>query len=194
MKIALCFFTIVSLLLIAGCSSSKPDFAQITRSDPGWLIAREDSLLKATPDDENLNQALLTAHFGQGQAAYDARDWTIAIFHYQRILEWSPRHIQGRFGLAMAEGQLYFKKGGPNDLWEAIVKFGEAAVIDTAHGVPHYWLGKSYEKKDKNDFDLIMEAYDQALKKQLPPEMKKAAEDARAVVLHRKEIYKAFWK
>ena len=194
MKIALCFFTIVSLLLIAGCGSSKPDFAQIARSDPDWLIAREDSLLKATPEDEHLNQALLTAHFGQAAAAYDAHDWTIAIFHYQRILEGSPRHEQGRLGLAMAEGQLYFKKGGPNDLWEAIVKFGEAAVIDTAQGVPHYWLGKSYEKKDKNDFDLIMEAYDQALKKQLPPEMKKAAEDARAVVLHRKEIYKAFWK
>ena len=194
MKIVLRFFTIVTLLLIVGCGSSKPDFAQIARSDPDWLIAREDSLLKAIPDDENLNQALLTVHIGRGQAAYDARDWTTAIFHYQRILEWSPRHTQGRFGLAMAEGQLYFKKGGPNDLWEAIVKFGEAAVIDTAQGVPHYWLGKSYEKKDKNDFDLIMEAYDQALKKQLPLEMKKAAEDARAVVLHRKEIYKAFWK
>lgn len=194
MEIALRFFTIVSILLIAGCSSSKPDFTRIAQSDPDWLITREDSLLKATPDNDHLNQALLNAHIGQGQTAYDARDWETAIFHYQRILERSPHHTQGRFGLAMAEGQLYFKKGGPNDLWEAIVKFGEAAVIDTTQGVPHYWLGKSYEKKDKNDFDLIIESYDQALKKQLPPETKNKAEDARAIVLHRKEIYKAFWK
>jgi len=179
---------------MAGCGSSVPDFKNLTVTDPAWLIAKEDSLLRALPKNEELIRALIIVRLAEGNAAYRADEWNRAVENFQCVLALVPRHQDGRYGRAMSEGRQYFKKGGPNDLWEAIVKFGEAAVIDTTSGEPHYWLARGYEKKDENDFDLIIEAYDEALSKNMLPDLKRAAEDARAVVIHRREIHEAFWK
>ncbi len=199
MKIAGHTFTATSVLailaiFIAGCGSSIPDFKYLVATDPGWLITNEDSLLQAHPKNEKLIQALITVHLAEGDAAYQIDDWELAASNFERVLMLAPRHQAGRYGHLMSKGKQYFKKGGPNDLWEAIIKFGEAAVIDTAHGEPHYWLARSYEKKDENDFGLIIEAYDFALSKKMSSDIKRAAEEARIVVLHRQEVHETFWK
>ncbi len=170
-----------------------PDFRQLGSTSPEWLIAREDSLLTEFPGNEHLLQALTAVHLEKANKAYIQEDWKSAVDHYGRILSLEPRNSSGRFGLAMAEGRGFFKKGGPNDLWEAIVKFGEAAVIDTASGLPQIWLARSYEKKDENDFDLIVESYDLALRKILSEADRLEAIEERKIVLHRKEIFEAFW-
>jgi len=188
------FFAVAFVIVLSSCSASIPDFKILTTTNPEWLIAKEDSLLQAFPNNEDLTQALVDVHLAQGETAFRVDNWDRALVQFQRVTTLAPHNKEGRYGQALANGRKLFKKGGPNDLWEAIVKFGEAAVIDTAQGEPNYWLARSYEKKDENDFELIVEAYDKALSKHLPPDLKKEAEEARAVVMHRKEIYEAFWK
>lgn len=157
-------------------------------------MAHEDSLLAACPNSEDLKQVLVELYLANGRAAYAAADWSAARDNFEHVQILHPRQREARYWAAMSTGQFHFKRGGPNDLWEAIIKFGEAAVLDTASAAPHYWLARSYEKKNRDDFQLILEAYDKAFKKGLPPELSKEAEDQRAAVLHRKEIYEAFWK
>ena len=199
MKISASIFTIIFfiaalVIVLSSCGASIPDFKMLTKTNPEWLIAKEDSLLQALPNNEDLTQALIAVHLVQGESALRTGDWDRALVQFQRVTALAPRNKEGRYGQALSNGRKFFKKGGPNDLWEAIIKFGEAAVIDTAQGEPNYWLARSYEKKDENDFELIVEAYNKALSKHLTPDLKKEAEEARAVVVHRREIYEAFWK
>ncbi len=184
----------LTLIVLSGCGSSKPDFTALVSANPDWLIAKSDSLIKSSPEDEELTRALNQVYFNRGENYLQALDWPAAIAAYDQAMKYIPRQKEARYGKAMAEGQQYFNKGGPNDLWEALVKFGEAAAIDTSKAEPLLWLGRSYEKKDENDFELILEAYDEALAKGLPPELEKAALDERANVKRRQEIFEAFWK
>lgn len=188
------FFTAALVIVLSNCGASIPDFKILTTTNPEWLITKEDSLLQAFPNNEDLTQALVDVHLAQGETAFRTDNWDRALVQFQRVTTLAPHNKEGRYGQALVNGRKLFKKGGPNDLWEAIVKFGEAAVIDTTQGEPNYWLARSYEKKDENDFQLIVEAYDKALSKHLTPDLKKEAEEARAVVVHRREIYEAFWK
>ncbi len=182
------------LWAITGCGTSRPDFSDLVQSDPAWLMAKADSLNQACPDDEELIQALNQVYLAGGTEKMAAENWPEAIISYEKALDYIPRQKEGRYGLAMAQARAHYKKGGPNDLWEALTKFSEAAVIDTSQGEPYLWLGRSYEKKDENDFELILEAYDKALNKRLIPELEKAALEERENVKHRQDILEAFWK
>lgn len=194
-RATLIFFSVGTLVLcfFVGCSTG-PSLQSLAVTDPARLIGLSDSLQKARQDDPELITLLTQAHVALGDQAYKDQKWSPAVAHYSDALELSPRDRGGRYGLAMTEGRQYFKQGSRNQLWEAIIKFGEAAVIDTANGRPDYWLARSYEKKNDQDFDLIIEAFNSSLSHALPDDLRADAEERLREQLRRKKLYEDFWK
>ena len=66
-------------------------------------------------------------------------------------------------------------------------------MIDTL-GEPHYWIGKSYEKKDAMDFELALEAYDKSLELYLSDKLRTQVIEKRKALIKRKNTYEEFWK
>lgn len=185
---------LIFLVLLTGCAGPKPSIRSLAATSPNEVIALQDSLLTASKDDTEIVEVLVLAHTNIGDELYESKSYIEAIDAYKKALVLIPRSKPAMYGAAMSNGHIYYKKGSSNALWEAIEHFGKAAVYIPQNGEPHYWMAKSYEKKDDDDFDLIIEAYDAALSRDLPENIKTDAESSRAKVQKAKEVFEAFWK
>lgn len=182
------------MIVFSGCRVFTPDLATRAQTNPEWCLAHADSLLQASRDREETAGILAGIYRDRARAAYATEAWEQAAEGYHRASELQPGERAARYGEALSRGRLFYQRGGPNDLWEAIVNFGAAAALDTTDGLAWYWLACSYEKKDENDFELILEAYDKALAQYLPGDLEQAARAARAEVASRRKLYQEFWK
>lgn len=186
-------FLIVSFLF-TNCAGPKPSIQSLAATNPAEVIALQDSLLSASKDDVEIIPVLVLAHTNIGDKLYQSKKYSEAIDVYNNALELNPRSKPALFGRSMSNGHIYYKKGSLNALWEAIEHFGKATVYMPQNGEPHYWMAKSYEKKDDDDFELIIEAYDAALSRNLPENIKADAKSSREKVQKAKETFEAFWK
>ncbi len=114
--------------------------------------------------------------------------------HYYEVLKLEPNNQIAKYYIFMDEGKKHHKKEFKNGQWEAIQSFSKAsAMIDTL-GEPHYWIGKSYEKKDAMDFELALEAYDKSLELYLSDKLRTQVIEKRKALIKRKNTYEEFWK
>jgi hypothetical protein len=68
-----------------------------------------------------------------------------------------------------------------------------AALIDSL-GEAFYWMGRVYEKKDNQDFELIIESYQKAISRELSHRLRKEAMQHLSRTKSREKTYKDFWK
>ena len=94
----------------------------------------------------------------------------------------------------MISGHHFFKKGSEAALWDALEQYSKAAHYESTNGEAHYWIGRTYEKKDEGDFELIIETDQKALKGNLPTDRFTDAEQRLNSVLKRQKTYEDFWK
>ena len=90
-------------------------------------------------------------------------------------------------------GQYVYKQGAKGKLWDAIVALGNAATYRETAAEPHYYMGLAYEKKDKDEYDNAIAAYEKALT--LEPNGPKAAickKKIRDLKKHKEKMDK-FW-
>ncbi len=164
-------------------------------TEPDVVVAKQDSLLALSKDKRPEFVAILTtAHINIARRAESMGDISTAIDEYQKVLKIDPTNKIARYELLVLEGLNLYKKGSKSALWDAIELFSKAASIDLENGEASYWIAKSYEKKDSKDFELIIEAYELALTKNLPDDLRQDAEDAKNIAYKNKTTLDSFWK
>ena len=164
-------------------------------TEPDVVVAKQDSLLALSKDKRPEFVAILTtAHINIARRAESMGDISTAIDEYQKVLKIDPTNKTARYELLLLEGLSLYRKGSKSALWDAIELFAKAASINKDSGVANYWIAKSYEKKDSKDFELIIEAYEKALTKNLPEDLRQDAENAKKIAYKNKATLDNFWK
>ena len=187
-------FSIITTFIIL-FYSCQPSLKSLSVTEPDLVVAKQDSLLALSKDKRPEFVAILTtAHINIARRAESMGDISTAIDEYQKVLKIDPTNKIARYELLVLEGLNLYKKGSKSALWDAIELFSKAASIDMDSGVANYWIAKSYEKKDSKDFELIIEAYELALTKKLPDDLRQDAEDAKNIAYKNKTTLDSFWK
>ena len=191
---------IFSLLLVISTFvilfySCQPSLKTLSVTAPDIVVAKQDSLLALSKDKRpEFVTILTTAHINIARRAASTGDISVAIDEYQKVLKIDPTNKTARYELLVLEGLNLYRKGSKSALWDAIELFAKAASINMDSGVANYWIAKSYEKKDSKDFELIIEAYEQALIKKLPDDLRQDAEDSKKIAHKNKTTLNNFWK
>lgn len=102
-------------------------------------------------------------------------------------------HYMTEGRLLYEAGQYVYKQGAKGKLWDAIVALGNAATYRETAAEPHYYMGLAYEKKDKDEYDNAIAAYEKALT--LEPNGPKAATCKKKIndLKKHKEKMDKFW-
>ena len=129
----------------------------------------------------------------QGVTAYQKKHYITAKTKLEEALRLKSDDKNAQYHLHMAEGHILFKKGSQANLWDAIEAFGKATVIQNDIAEPHYWLARSYEKKDDDEFVNAIDEYEIALK--LDPQGARAKSIQKKIIelKKRKERLDKFW-
>ena len=175
-------------------ASCAPSVAELAKTNPEAVVAMKDELLAGKSVSEETLMAVVNAYNTLGSSALKAKNYNEAENQFKESLVLDNKNKQAKYGLAMIEGLRLFKKGNRSALWDSLEKFGEATYFDSTKGEPYYWMGRAYEKKDDGDFELIVEAYENALKGNLTPELKTEVENCLATVKIRQKTHEGFWK
>ena len=93
----------------------------------------------------------------------------------------------------MARGKILNKKGSKGQLWDAIEAFGNAMMLKPDLAEPHYFLGISYEKKDRNEFDNAINEFKIALEKDPSGQFSKSCRKKIKDLTTRRDKMKKFW-
>lgn len=180
--IKLIYFSIV--FLFCSTCSTGPIFETLKPSD---LLIAEDSLRAIYPNSAEFNLSVINARLTIVKLDKD-------FDHYNKILEIDPKNPTANYHISMRKGKGFQNKDYKNGQWDAIQAFSKAATYIDTLGAPFYWIAKSYEKKDDQDFELPLEAYNKSLTLYLSKELEIEVKKARASLLKRKKVYKDFWK
>ena len=162
--------------------------AELAKFEPESIITRKSELLKGENIPEETVLAIINAHNNIGNNALDKGDYITAETQFNEALKLNIKNKHAKCGLAMISGHHFFKKGSEAALWDALAHY------EPTNGVAHYWVGRTYEKKDEGVFELIIEAYQKALKGNLPTDRFTDAEQRLNSVLKRQKTYEDFWK
>jgi len=190
-------FLIIStfITLFYSCAIFEPNLKTLSETAPDIVVAKQDSLLALSKDKRpEFVTILTTAHINIARRAEKSGDMSVAVDEYKKVLKIDPKNKTARYELLVLEGLNLYRKGSKSALWDAIELFSKAVSIDEDSGVANYWIAKSYEKKDSKDFELIIEAYEKALTKKLPEDLRQDAENAKDIAYKNKTTLDRFWK
>jgi tetratricopeptide (TPR) repeat protein len=190
-------FLIISIFitLFYSCAIFEPNLKTLSETAPDVVVAKQDSLLALSKEKRpEFVTILTTAHINIARRAEKSGDISVAVDEYKKVLKIDPKNKTARYELLVLEGLNLYRKGSKSALWDAIELFSKATSINADSGVANYWIAKSYEKKDSKDFELIIEAYEKALTKKLPEDIRQDAENAKNIAYKNKTTLDKFWK
>lgn len=167
---------------------------ELAESDPESVITRKNELLKGENIPEEIVQAIINAHNNIGNNALNKGDNITAETQFNEALKLNNNNKRAKCGLAMISGHRFFKKGSEEALWKALEQYSKVTNYEPTIGEAHYWIGRTYEKKDDGDYELIIEAYQKALKGSLTADQLTDAEKRLNAVLKRQKTFDDFWK
>jgi len=194
------FFSLILIIstfitLFYSCAIFEPSLKTLSETAPDVVVAKQDSLLALSKEKRpEFVTILTTAHINIARRAEKSGDISVAVDEYKKVLKIDPKNKTARYELLVLEGLNLYRKGSKSALWDAIELFSKAASIDADSGIANYWIAKSYEKKDSKDFELIIEAYEKALTKKLPEDIRQDAENAKNIAYKNKTTLDKFWK
>ncbi|HIC38834.1 MAG TPA: hypothetical protein EYO79_05105 [Candidatus Marinimicrobia bacterium] len=181
----------VLTLIIVGC---VPTVTELAESEPETIIANKEELLKGENISDEIIQAIVSAHNNLGTKALADGDYSSAELQFNNVLKIQTKNKTAQYGLAMISGHRFFKKGSNSALWKALEQYGKAAYYNPEKNEPYYWMGRTYEKKDSKDFELIIESYQKSLEGNLDENLTKDTEQRLSVMFKKQKIYEDFWK
>ena len=160
---------------------------------PHKIIAIEDSI-KSLGLSKKKQEALALAHKNVAIAYLKEKNYLDAKSHFSSALNYSSSDSTIQYNILMIEGHLLRKTGNKEKLWDAIEVYHKAQRLHPNKGEPYFFIGKSYQSLDNNDFDLILEPYKKALELELSKSLTNEVEREMSLVLTRKKKLKDFWK
>ena len=183
------------IVILNSCAPSKPSLKTLSITEPERVVSKEDSLLAVSKEKRpEFVSILSTAHINIARKAEKSGDIETALDEYKKVLAIDPKNKIARYESLILQGLSLYKKGSKTSLWDAIELFSKASMINQDNGIASYWIAKSYEKKDSKDYDLIIEAYEDSLSKNLPDKLRKDAEVSKAEANKKKKTFDSFWK
>ena len=183
------------IVILNSCAPSKPSLKTLSITEPERVVSKEDSLLAVSKEKRpEFVSILSTAHINIARKAEKSGDIETALDEYKKVLAIDPKNKIARYESLILQGLSFYKKGSKTSLWDAIELFSKASMINQDNGIASYWIAKSYEKKDSKDYDLIIEAYEDSLSKNLPDKLRKDAEVSKAEANKKKKTFDSFWK
>ncbi|HIA93740.1 MAG TPA: tetratricopeptide repeat protein [Candidatus Marinimicrobia bacterium] len=185
-------FLFILFFITWNCAGSS--YQRLAIEDPAALVAMEDSLRNANRLLPSTVKALVTAHNSIGRSALDKNNYSSALQSFQDALVLFPSDTTAHYNLLIAEGNLLYKKGERNGLWDAIEKYHKAARLKPDSGEPFYHIGQAYLKNGNTDFDLILESYEKALSLDLALQLRPVVLAAMEREKKREKTLKDFWK
>jgi tetratricopeptide (TPR) repeat protein len=181
----------ITLVFITGCA---PIITELAESDPESVVARKDKLLSGDNVSEETVTAIIDAHNFLGTAAISVGDYETGETLFNYVLTLNKTNKQAKYGLAMIAGHRLFIKGNKTALWDALEQYGKASYHNPESGEPNYWMGRTYEKKDDGDHELIIEAYENALQGVLPSKLITDTVARLAAAKKKQQTFQDFWK
>lgn len=187
---------LIALVIFIGCAPNMTSYKQLSASDPEKLIALSDSLLAidSFKNDSNFVNIIVQAHINEAQKKVAEEKFDEALKSTQSALKLNPKHKMARYYNLLAEGHVNYKHGNVWKLWDAIGLYTKASDLYPENGEPYYWMARSFEKKDEQDYESIIEAYTLALEKLEEGSLKADAEERLARVKEEKTTFENFWK
>lgn len=132
-------------------------------------------------------------HFQQGFALYQKKRWEQAINTLEKAVSLDASHKDAQYTLHMSRGHRLYKKGSVADLWDAISEFGHASTLRPKSAEPVYYMAQAYEKKDRDDYQLTVEAYQKVLELEPESDFAQRAKKRIKYLVDRKEKMEKFW-
>ena len=179
------------LILFFCCNSAS--YHYIALDSPNKMIALEDSLIHVGLT-EKTREALALAHKNIGLTYMSEKDYVKAKAHFLKTLTYSLDDSTAEYNLLMIEGHLLRRTGKKEKLWDAIETYYKALKLKPYNGEPYFFIGKSYFGLSSNNFELILESYQNALGLELSKSLRKEAEQEIFLVSEREKKLKDFWK
>jgi len=185
-------FLFIAVLYLFSCAGST--YKKMSIENPKKLIAIQDSLLSAEPNNTSVVEALVKAHNNLGSTYLKERNYLKAITNYSEAIKLNGLDTLAKYGLLMSKGHLLVNKGNKNGLWDAIEKYSKASYLVPGNGEPFYRIAIAYTKLGDKDFDLILESYEKALALDLSDELKILVQEKYNHAKNRKVFLESFWK
>jgi len=138
------------------------DFARTARTYYSKAVAAGDSSARAKLDSTTARIERARQLGSRGEKLYARGRWSPAAQVLEQALKLDAENDSVAYRLHMSRGRRLYKRGSVKDLWAAISEFGHAAALRPKSAEPHYWLARSYHKKDKNEFVNAIEEYQKA--------------------------------
>jgi len=172
------------------CSGASYD--KIAEENPILLIGMQDSLIKSIKS-KNIYDALKKANNNLGKQEFEKKNIDKAIYYFSKTLELEPHDTLANFYTLICEGNKLFETGKKENLWNAILKYNKAAQVNSKSGMPYFYIGLSYQKIGDKDFDLILEAFQNALLLELSDNLRKETQSQFEKTKKREQHLKDFW-
>lgn len=136
---------------------------------------------------------LAEKNFEKGKKYYLQRKNNSAAKYLKLALKYKDDFKETKYYFNMARGKILYKKGNKGELWDALEAFGNAMMLKPRLAEPHYFLGISYEKKDRNEFDNAINEFKIALEKEPKGQFAKSCRKKIKELTKRRDKMKKFW-
>lgn len=158
------------------------------------LALSEDSLALAEKI-VNINERIMEAEqcFQKGKQALQANQIDAAVQHLAKARELKPDSEDIDYYFHIAKGRSLYSRGGKSNLWDAIEQFGLAATQKPEKGAPHYWMGRAYHKKDREEYDNAIHEFKKAYKIEPDGPYAQEAKKRSQELEKKKKIMREFW-
>ncbi len=103
-------------------------------------------------------------HLHSGIAFKKKKQYRNAMKEIDKALELKPDYKEAKYQKYMVTALPLYRKGDKNGLWDAIVAFGYASALFPERAEPHYYMGMSYNKKDRDEYDNAISEFELVLK------------------------------
>jgi tetratricopeptide (TPR) repeat protein len=112
---------------------------------------------------------------------------------FEKALEIKPDNLEAKYQRHIAWGLRRYKKGSKSALWDAIEEFGYASTLKPHLGEPLYYMGLSYNKKDRNEFDNAIETLEKASAVEPDGPFAELAREKALEIRRRRKKLRDFW-
>ncbi len=129
----------------------------------------------------------------KASTAYQDQQFDRSIALAQDAISIQEKNRNAYYYKFMSEGRKLYQKGSDWELWDAVVAFGRAAEMQPRNPMPHYYMAKSYFKKDDQDFENIIREFEIAMKEGPPGDLREEIEAELQELRRRKKLYEDFW-
>lgn len=144
-------------------------------------------------DEINEKAAKSLALQAKGEKYLAKKRWAKAIQVLKEAVALNAENAGANYALHMATGHRLYIKGSISAVWDAITEFGYASNLRPENAEPYYYMAQAYEKKNKDDYELIVEAYQKAIDAEPGSSFAKRAERRIKQLAARKSKLEKFW-